>query len=455
MSSVASRDRKRLSGLAAIAALIGVTGSATLASSAPTSVVQIVIGIALVALFMAVDTEARVIPRVLRPAPVFFASLTVASVSASALTADEYDQYFLLWSLQAGGAVAGFLLAPRLARVMKDTRGAVDVSRYVKFSTALFLLTAIAALMYFVTQGVPALQSDLEQARVDAAQGGSGYIRLLAFLLPTATAALVAARGNKAWPHVVLALVVMLGFGNRVPFIYFLFPLAAMIAVTTRRLGSAKIVSIAALLFILMGSLAAWRVFNTADMAGSYQYRDAVARGDGLAVAGSALAHYSRVVPENAVMVKRFVDEGDLGWQYGSTYVTLFTSALPGKQTSPDMLLKELNGVDFIGGGIPPTLAGEGYMNFGYAGVFLNAMTAMLLIRYWASVVVSQSNAGRRADTRISGLVYGYALTWVCLAQISGFAGSATISLAGFLVLVGLRWSTRAAANPQFDGSLN
>lgn len=411
----------------------------------PGPLIQLLVGLFLVVLWLGADSNATVVPVILRPAPIVFGSLTLASVSAGALSPGQYDEYFILWLLQALGMSAGFLLAANLTRSSARQPKPLSVQRYWACSKVLFFLFLLAALAFFATQGVPALQSDLEQARVDAAEGGSGFIRMFAFLLPTATAAAVAIMGwRKTWFIVAITLVVMLGYANRVPFIYFVFPLAVMVAVTTKKLGSRRIVIIAVSLLGLMGALAAWRVYNTQDMASSYQYRDAVARGDNLAIAWSAISHYARVVPENAMLVKDVVDSGAMPLQFGSTYFTLFASVLPGKQISPDMTLKELNGVQFLGGGIPPTLAGEGYMNFGHFGVFLNALLAMLLLRYWASIIIRTTEIHGPKETRVVGLIYGYALTWVCLAQISGFAGSATVSLAGFLLLLALRWFSRS-----------
>ena len=424
--------------------IIAAVPAAALLMPHPGPVVQILVGVFLVVLWWGADANATLIPSILRPAPIVFGSLTIASVSAGSLGADKYEEYFVLWLLQALGMAAGFLLATNLTRSSARPLRPLSANRYWSTSKTFYLLFLLAAVTYFATQGVPALQSDLEQARVDAAEGGPGFIRMFAFLLPTAAAAAVAVKGwRKTWLLVLIALVIMLGYGNRVPFIYFVFPLAVMVAVTTKKLGSGRIIAIAASLLALMGALAAWRVYNTEDMASSYQYRDAVASGDSLAIAWSAILHYTRVVPENAMLVKDVIDSGAMPLQFGSTYFTLFASVLPGKQISPDMMLKELNGVQFLGGGIPPTLAGEGYMNFGYFGVFLNALLAMLLLRYWASVVIRTSEIGDTSQARVVGLVYGYALTWVCLAQISGFAGSATVSLAGFLLLVAIRWFSR------------
>lgn len=424
--------------------IIAALPAAALLMPNPWPVIQILVGVFLVVLWWGADSDATVIPAILRPAPIIFGSLTIASVSAGALGTNQYEEYFVMWLLQALGMATGFFLAANLARSSAKAPRRVMVRRYWFTSRVFFCLFLLAALAYFATQGIPALQSDLEQARVDAAEGGPGFIRMFAFLLPTATAAAVAIKGwRKTWLLIAVTLIVMLGYGNRVPFIYFVFPLAVMLAVTTRKLGSGRIIGVAASLLGLMGALAAWRVYNTEDMASSYQYRDAVASGDSLAIAWSAISHYTQVVPENAMLVKNVVDSGVMPLQFGSTYFTLFASILPGKQISPDMMLKELNGVQFLGGGIPPTLAGEGYMNFGYFGIFLNGLFAMLLLRYWASLVIRISKQGDASQRRVVGLIYGYALTWVCLAQISGFAGSATVSLAGFLLLLGIRWFSR------------
>ncbi len=58
-------------------------------------------------------------------------------------------------------------------------------------------------------------------------------------------------------------------------------------------------------------------------------------------------------------------------FQYGKTYLINFIMLRPGPDDDFTLWLKKQIGLSFIGGGVTPTLLGEGYMNFGYVGIFL------------------------------------------------------------------------------------
>lgn len=408
---------------------------------------QMLVGLLLIALGIIFERQPGPIPVIFRPAPIAFISLAGASVATTGMSdADFQSDYFPLWALQVVGFTIGLFLIPKIGEHRVPN---VDPARLLSWSRVLFFGALAMGALYFATQGIPTLGGNLEQSRVDAAEGGSGYIRMFAFLMPTITLFIVAVRGKKAWPFVLVSLLFMVGVGNRIPVVYFLVPLLAMAAiVSARKIGSGKILAAGAILFILVGAAGAYRITTQPELRYDPKFRNALLTGNFTAVGVAAVQHYAEVIPENAVLTKKLVDGGAIEQQHGRTYVTLFASALPGKQLSPDMMVREASHKKFFGGGIPPTLAGEGYMNFGYLGVILNGAAVTLLLRFWSGRVKRSDRDGERTQLRINAVVYGYVMCWCVFAQTSGFAGSATVSLAGFLVLVGLRFiSTRGAGS--------
>ncbi len=426
----------------ALAVLVG--GSLTLDWVTP-RVVQLAIGAGLVAVFVRLDNDAPMIPRVLRPATAVFASSLLASSSTFYLVGDEFETAYLpLWLVQTLGFLAGHLAFPRMSRRLRGAQLRVNLRKLDRYAWWMFWVCLAAAVMYLRTVGIGALGGDLEQSRIDAAQGTTGYLRLIAFLTPAAAALLFATRGRRAWFPVAAAALFILSVGSRIPLLYFAFPLVVVVALVGQKIKSRHIVVVAILALVFLGWYGAFRIEGQEGLNNHPMYKAAVAQGDTTQVAMTAVEHYAGVIPANAVLVKRLVDQERIPLQYGQTYTTLFISVLPGRQVSPDMMVREASNKEFIGGGIPPTLMGEGYMNWGWPGVFLNAMALMLLARYWGSVVVSVYRSGDRYQLRVVALIYGYVIAWAVFAQTSGFAGSATITLATFLVFVAMRRLARA-----------
>jgi energy-converting hydrogenase Eha subunit C len=435
------RVERRTDALVVVGAIIA-TGIATLlAVNTTLRAFQIGLGVLFLVYAWTADKKARAVPRLLRPATIAYGSLLFASINSSGLSDGDYRKYFTLWCLQAFGFALGMLFFRDLYGGKKATPAKpVDVPSLLRYSKLLFTVCLLAALLYWHSVGISSLGSNVEQSRVDAATNSSGYLRLVAFLMPAAITMLVAARHRRnSWLLVALGVVFLVGVGNRIPLVYFLFPLIAMAAIVGSKLGSGKLVALAGVLVVVVGLFGAYRIFSQREQL--YQdpdYAVALSHNSYPGVAKAIVVHYAEVVPQNQILVKRLVDDGAIKYQFGASYFTLFSSVLPGHQTSPDMLIKQVSGSVFYGGGIPPTLAGEGYMNFGYAGVVLNAMAAMLLMRFWA-MRVTQMRRSNVMQRRIVAVIYGYVITWCALAQISGFAGSATISLSAFLILIGLR----------------
>lgn len=74
-----------------------------------------------------------------------------------------------------------------------------------------------------------------------------------------------------------------------------------------------------------------------------------------------------------------FIKRDDL--EYGGTFFMDLLTALPGKQTDYQSWLKEVTQLEFEGFGIPPTIMGDFYVNFGYAGIAVGCFLFGYIIR--------------------------------------------------------------------------
>jgi oligosaccharide repeat unit polymerase len=317
-------------------------------------------------------------------------------------------------------------------------------TRAVRVREANWLLIAAsaAALIFFAKAGIPILQQNAEAARVTAASTGTGYFRLLAYMsIPAGLTGFIGTTGRRRLIYVAAPFIITVAVGNRSPLVYLIISIG--VAAMARFHGQKMPAKVRGY-FILSGllvagliaSLGAYRITSGSEFQNYQEYSANLAEDNYLGIAKTALFHYAETVPSNAVLVKRLVDNGDFKLHYGSSYLNLFTSALPGQQLTLDLQIKQVSGKSFVGGGIPPTAVGEGYANFGWIGVLLNGI-ALGLAGAWVARLVRFSAI---ASAPAAWLLVGYMTAWCLMSQVSGFVGASTFPMAGFLVLL---WLTR------------
>jgi hypothetical protein len=388
---------------------------------------------------LVLDRSAVALPAILRPAPVVFGSAALGAVAASSLATGEMSSYFILLGFEMVGFFLALVLMPDIGSVALRPR-VVDKAQLVRYSKVCWGICVFGGLIFFALRGVPALLPDVESSRVTQATTGTGYFRLLAYMAAPAALMLYAAEEPRSWIYLVVSTALIVGLADRSPLLYILLPIGVTITVAGRwRFGSVQIILVGLAALLAVAAIGAYRIVSQEDFRDYPEYRQDIAARNYLDIAVTSVEHYATIVPHNAVLTKRLVDEGLIPYQYGQTYLTLPISALPGRQLSPDLLIKKASGKTFIGGGTPPTLTGEGYMNLGYGGVVLAAVVLMLLVRYWAAVVVTESRGEQQPNFRVATVMYGYVVAWALGAQVAGLAGASSVPLAGFVLLLLLR----------------
>lgn len=399
------------------------------------SLVSFQYAISAVAMIVAAQTDQsfRSLPVLMRPAVPVMIAAVISAVYANTLSSNDYSQYITIWTLQiAGFVVALFTPVPESAT---NHARLVDSPRLMTYAKALFILAILSFMAFIVLKGIPALGSDIEQGRVDAATSGTGYIRLMAYMSVPSALLLVALKARRYWIYVAVAAIVILAMGNRSPLLYLLVPLLFLYPMKSeKKVSSVPLIGFVVLIAIGIVGIGTYRVVSQDSFRSYSEYRIELAQGDYLGVAATTFEHYAGVVPANAVLAKSLIDQGKLDYQFGTTYLTLFVTALPGEQPSLDQTIKRLSNREFVGGGTPPTLMGEGYINGGYPGVILGSVMVMWLARVFAARTTTDTAAGLHTR-RLHRIIYGYMLTWAATCQVAGLTGASTVPLAGFLAL--------------------
>jgi hypothetical protein len=266
------------------------------------------------------------------------------------------------------GSVAGFRARTRLSRP-GEGQVALTALRPTTQGTRLLLLSLFAgyclvAAFVALSGGVPVLEPDGEQARVDA-RAGLGYIVIAAvWLITLPTAALVASH-TLHHSHlsrsllaglVVASMLALAALGNRAP-VLVLGIAVAWIAVTRE------------------GGLPSWRlIFGGAVVAVALLAIGAVLRaGENMSldlVASRALW----ITYVNVSNLQRLVDfiPREQDFLLGMGHVMDLAVLLPGPQPNFSTWLKQAMDLEFAGGGLTVGIVGEMYANWGPVAALLS-----------------------------------------------------------------------------------
>jgi hypothetical protein len=384
-------------------------------------------------------------PRLLSPTVVVWAPPIVAA-GAYLLVGDPrgLTEYLGLVALEAAGLAVGPAVAKTLRTRPLKARLSKRTQRHLVRAT--WFAGAAAALVYVAHYGSPLAAANVEVARAGASDG---YLRVVAQLsVPASVCAYALRMRGRLW-YVLGAAGIVAVFGNRSPLVYLFgaVVLGEVLLRTQRRVASsaerrqrwsprkANLVLLggfALVLVIVLGG-AVLRVVKTPEYANYSEYSTSLDQGDYASIATWNLAHYAKDVGDNMLLTKHLVDWGKLPTQYGASYLSPIVTALPGQQETLDLQIKDAAGSTFIGGGIPPTLVGEGFVNFGFVGVFLAGALLSTLVHYWSRRALAHTNS-------LDCFVYGFVITYAFLAQVAGFAGASTLPPIFFVVLVLARW---------------
>ena len=99
-------------------------------------------------------------------------------------------------------------------------------------------------------------------------------------------------------------------------------------------------------------------------------------------------------------------------FEWGYSFVRAVNTILPGHQDLLDEYVKSALKLQFLGGGINPTLLGELYANFGYTGLM-----GMTLYGAGITLLFHKMLKYRKA---IHVVLYAYGLNWLLLSTING-----------------------------------
>lgn len=286
--------------------------------------------------------------------------------------------------------------------------------------------------------GIPILQGDLENARVSALTG-SGVPFYLSMLMMIACWLSLDPRATismsiKVWMFAGATLLLSTtGWRNTV---FALLVVALLMRHYQRPIKSGLLLACGLLAVLGAVGIGIYRVYSSGIQ--TYLTYQQVARGDYLAATWTYLVTYADAFARNLATVFKVVPSS-LDFQGGTTLIWNFLSLAPDSDLEPfDFVLKRAAGEGFEGGGLPPTLVGEWYLNFGWIGI----VVGMAIIGVVAELSHRAITTGRNPVSRLIGILIVYYL----FVSVRGGLGNVALTIVwlALSILVVSRIATRS-----------
>jgi len=292
----------------------------------------------------------------------------------------------------------------------------------------LWLLGTFGFLVIVFQAGVPILRDDLQNYRFEMQSDVSyfGFVNLLykSYIIYIYLSAIELLRRERHAKNDILiiiglltALIALASFGNRG---LVFFPIVTVLVIyhyLRRPLGLISILVGGPIIILLATSIGYYRLKS----------------GD-IASWGNLLEwaiHELSVPSDNlSVITRLFPDQH--AYMLGRGVLAPLATILPGKQYLLDWYLKDLSGLKYTGGGLPPTLFGLFYIDFGFIGVFFgSAFLGGILVRLWRAM--------QKSRNPISLVMYAFAIETVIVSFRNSLTIDAFLAFA-VLIFIALRY---------------
>jgi oligosaccharide repeat unit polymerase len=307
-----------------------------------------------------------------------------------------------------GGVLAVSFLSRGQAMADSPQRGWIP--RRLALATALlFAFSATLSAWIMLRTGIPILSSDVETSRTLILPQVGGYVYYLArtIAVPSLLAIVyfflhrrrLSNPARLLWLAIAaLGLLALAASGYRNGVVFVLFTAVVAYSYLVRRV---RLWYAAVFVAVLLVLVAAYGLFRS---------QGAIAW-DTAAIA-RRLLHEVAVVPVGlANILDKFPSEID--FFYGRGMLLGFLALAPGEQPVLGLLLKDLLGLDYAGGGFSPSILGSFYLEFGWPGVVGGMFLYGLLLAFLFQRL-------RRHPSEYPSLFYSFTLVYSLVAIRTG-----------------------------------
>jgi len=288
-------------------------------------------------------------------------------------------------------SVNGAYLKMQKRKTIYNNNIVTDELIYKRIVRYTFIVGVVAMLAFWAKAGsIPALMSDLENSRVGALSGNGVFYYLSMCIMVSIWVLFLR---NDDFKKVIIPLIfgclMLLSTGWRNTSIALIF-VAITIYHYKKHIKLRTLILAGICLVILIAVSGLFRIYSS-DLQ-SYKLMNMMNSGDYIGAFFSYLYNYPVVFTNNLTLVLNYFPEFS-NLLHGKSLFWNFGILLPGSTYQAfDFYLKDLLHVGFAGGGLPPTIIGDLYLNFGLLGVFLGMMLFGALWSYMYFKFITNKN---------------------------------------------------------------
>ncbi|RCX29145.1 oligosaccharide repeat unit polymerase [Bacillus sp. AG236] len=242
--------------------------------------------------------------------------------------------------------------------------------RYTKIKKLSFYIGVVAMVAFWAkAKGIPALMPDLENSRVVALEGnGIPYYFSMSIMVSVWIYFMQDVKIKKQAIYLIIGVALLMSTGWRNTSVA-LICVAIILYHYRKPIPFKKLVITGVTLVFVITVSGLFRIYSS-DLQG-YELMTMMESGNYIGAFFSYLYSYPVVFTDNLILV---IDGFSISKQFlhGASLVWNFFLLIPGYDVQAfDFVLKDYLGRGFAGGGLPPTLLGDLYLNFGYIGILI------------------------------------------------------------------------------------
>jgi len=296
----------------------------------------------------------------------------------------------------------------------------VDWEPYlVKMLISFLLVIGLSATVYHAWKtGLPIFIPNLEEVRIKVQQEVSGYVMFLMRLITPAFFFLLAYgllyRKVKAVTLILYFLVgifILLSLGNRHDIFTFIMVSVIIFNFAGKKVSLSRLFVVLLVGLIFLMSVGFYRLATLSHSTPEKAFLIKVAGTDTARMFVAYMILQFTVYPANfATYLETFPRV--LPFEWGYSFVRAVSTIVPGHQELLDEYVKSSLKLDFLGGGINPTLLGELYANFGYVGIVVMSVYGVVITFLFRKMLETRDG--------IFVVSYAYGISCLLLATIGG-----------------------------------
>lgn len=314
--------------------------------------------------------------------------------------------------------------------IINNSQYYLDIKKAKKFSNICLLIGTLGIFIFYIkVRGIPIFMNDLEQQRLSMLSGNGVPYYLSMLLVFSLWMSILIYKKSKV--NNLIAMWSFVGFflistGWRNTFVTVSF-IALMLLLVLDIINGRKFIILTGAILIVVIVLGLYRIAQ-AEIDSYYVYQ-LIKNKQYIEAIFFYFSSYSGTYYDAFRSVYNFYSISGTT-MYGITFIWNFGMIFLGLPAF-DLILKNILQLDFLGGGLPPTIIGDFYINFGLYGAFIASFAFGIFCSFIYSKLILSKNQKNYYRVLVYTIVY-----YFCFVAVRGGIENVTLQLTWFIIIL-------------------